>query len=456
MIADIVVAGAGPGGMAAAIEAARSGASVLVVEARDQIGGNAARSTGYMAFLGSELQREAGVTDSEELFMSDLEKEVASQSERYGIFFDEELTRMVVRGSTDTYRLLRELGVGFNRFIPRPLQHSANRMIDVDDVNRFRTSFEPELARLGIEVMYNTRAERLVVEDGQLAGLAVRPARAGGESPRADEQREVLRAGAVVLATGGYQANHSLRQHYQPAFLANGPYLGLDTCRGDGHLMGQALGGELINMTMIPPLVIVGSALVEDCIAVNLEGRRFHDEAGPYDDRVAALLAQRDKRAYYICDGRTAREKGHLIEQMPGETVSCRTTAELAARIGCPAGELERTIQDWNALVVSGADRDPAFGRIVFPAHRTGLAESPFLAMPMIIGANFPAGGFRVTTSMEVRDVFGDVIPGLFAVGDCVGSINPASGLGGMHILGALTLGRVAGRAAARLVGKSV
>jgi succinate dehydrogenase/fumarate reductase flavoprotein subunit len=76
--------------------------------------------------------------------------------------------------------------------------------------------------------------------------------------------------------------------------------------------------------------------------------------------------------------------------------------------------------------------------------------------MPMVIGANFPAGGFRVTESMEVRDVFGEVVPRLFAVGDCVGGVNAASGLGGMHILGALTLGRIAGRAAARVAGKPV
>ena len=66
----------------------------------------------------------------------------------------------------------------------------------------------------------------------------------------------------------------------------------------------------------------------------------------------------------------------------------------------------------------------------------------------MVVGINFPAGGFRVSPRMEVADVHGRVIPGLFAVGDCVGGVNPAVGLGGIHISSALTLGRVAGRAA--------
>jgi succinate dehydrogenase/fumarate reductase flavoprotein subunit len=51
---------------------------------------------------------------------------------------------------------------------------------------------------------------------------------------------------------------------------------------------------------------------------------------------------------------------------------------------------------------------------------------------------------------MQVVDVFGAAIPGLYAAGDCVGGLNPVSDLGGIHICGGLTLGRVAGAAAAR------
>ena len=107
-------------------------------------------------------------------------------------------------------------------------------------------------------------------------------------------------ARGVVLATGGYQSNPRLRQRYQPEFVARAPYLGVDTCRGDGHLMGQAVGGDLINMTFVPPLVIVSSSVVEDAIAVNAAGERFHDEAGPYEERVERLHAQPGRRARYV------------------------------------------------------------------------------------------------------------------------------------------------------------
>jgi predicted oxidoreductase len=67
----------------------------------------------------------------------------------------------------------------------------------------------------------------------------------------------------------------------------------------------------------------------------------------------------------------------------------------------------------------------------------------------MVIGVNFPAGGFRTTSELAVVDVDGAPIPGLWAAGDTVAGVNPCLGLGGIHICSALTLGFVAGAAAA-------
>lgn len=434
---DVLVLGAGPGGMAAAVEAARAGAEVVVVEAGERIGGNAARSTGYLAFLDSALQRQEGISDSEDAFLTDALNEVALQQERFGIVFDVDLTRAVVRGSTDTYRFLTELGFTFNRFIRRPLQHTVDRMIDVADTALFTTCFERAFEDLGVRVLTRTRAVDLILDTGRVAGAVLDPAA---------EVR--TRGGGVVLATGGYQANPALRQRYQPAYLATTPYLGLDTCRGDGHVLGQAVGGDLVNMTMIPPLVMVASAFVEESIAVNLEGRRFHDEAGPYDDRVAALHAQPQRLGFYVCDGDVLARKGSLVEQMPQPARTAPTLAGLAAEIGCDAANLEATVARWNRTVAASEQHDADFGRVIFPDDRRGIVAPPFAAVPMVVGINFPAGGFRVSPRMEVADVRGRVIPGLFAVGDCVGGVNPAAGLGGMHICSALTLGRIAGRAA--------
>lgn len=436
--ADVVVVGAGPGGCSAAVEAARDEQRVVLVEAGDEIGGNAARSTGYLAFADFAMQEQAGISDDPEAFLADMLAEVERQSDRYGIIFDEQLAALYAARSAEAYRFLTDLGIGFRRFIPRPRQHLVDRMVDCEDVRTFTTAFARELDRLGVEVRLRTRARQLLTTNGRVTGIVLED-EAG--------QHTELRADSVVLAAGGYQANPELRRRYQPEHLATTPYLGVDTDRGDGHLMGQAVGGDLINMTMIPPLIMVASAFVERAIAVDRRGTRFHDEAGPYLERVDALLARPERRAHYVYDRRLAQDAAHLIAQMPEPSVSADSLEELAVAIGCAPTGLREAVEGWNRAVAAG--QDPQFGRVVLPADGTGIVEPPFHAVPMSVGINFPAGGFRVTTAMQVIDVFGAAIPGLYAAGDCVGGVAPAIGLGGIKIAAAVTLGRVAGAAAA-------
>jgi len=197
---------------------------------------------------------------------------------------------------------------------------------------------------------------------------------------------------------------------------------------------------------MIPPLIMVGSALVEESIAVNLEGERFHDEAGPYDYRVDRLAMQTARLAWYIFDDRTFRSKKQLIDEMPEKPVSELTLEGLANKLGCAPQCLTESVAEWNSLVVSSDLKDPQFGRVIFPDPRIGIVEAPFHASRMVVGINFPAGGFRVSNSMQVLNVYGEPISNLFAVGDCAGGLGPVIGMGGMRITPALSLGRIAGR----------
>ena len=431
--ADVIVVGGGPGGMAAALEAANCGSSVILIEADTQIGGNAARSTGYLAFQNFDMQAQEDIHDNAEIFVQDMVAEIARQNEKYGITFDEDLARLFSEESSDTYAWLCDLGFEFNRFLPRPKQHSVNRMVDVKDTTMFTSLFEKALNEAGVEVITETRVRRLLTVNSSVVGVET------------DTASYTAHRG-VLLATGGYQANPQIRIKYQPEIMASTPYLGTEHDVGDGHIMGQAVGGDLINMTMIPPLIMVGSALVEESIAVNLEGERFHDEAGPYDYRVDQLAKQRDRLAWYIFDDRTFRSKKQLIDEMPENPISELTLEGLASQLGCDGHALNKCVEEWNSLVTSTESKDPKFGRVIFPDPRVGIVEQPFHASRMIVGINFPAGGFRVSSDMQVLNVYGEAISNLFAVGDCAGGLGPVIGMGGMRITPALTLGRVAGR----------
>ena len=210
--------------------------------------------------------------------VSDARAEVERQRELYGIVWDEALTRLYAARSAAVYRFLRKYGVSFERLIERPLQHTVHRMAKLDDTFALRPAYQKAFDERGVTVHLQTRGTQLVTEAGRVTGILA-------EDAKGIRRHYAARRG-VVLTTGGYQAGAKLRRRYQPEHLALTPYLGVSTCRGDGHLMGQSVGGDLINMTMVQPLVMVASSFVEDAIAVNLSGERFHDEAGPYDDRV--------------------------------------------------------------------------------------------------------------------------------------------------------------------------
>ena len=207
----MLVVGAGPGGCAAAVEAARAGAAVVVLEASPAIGGNAARSTGYLAFLDFPMQHEAGIADSEERFVGDILREVASQQERYGIVFDAWRAEQFVREVRDLWGFLADLGFAFNRFIPRPTQHTADRMVDVSDTTMFTTCFERAFADLGVEVRTGTRATRLLESEGRVVGAAAgdvggaRAARRGARGRRLPGQP----GGAAALPAGA-PGDHAL------------------------------------------------------------------------------------------------------------------------------------------------------------------------------------------------------------------------------------------------------
>ena len=415
---DVVIVGAGPAGMAAAASAAEAGASVVVLESDNCIGGNAIRSNGYLAFVGDD--------DSMEAFVADAYAAYRSAADRYGLVWDEAAVRKFAVHSAKTYRILTGRRVRFSRIVSRP-EHSVDRIHAVVDA-----------------AMFGVRADRLIVEDGRVAG--VNGHRMDADGSNAATPLVVRAASAVVLATGGFQAGYRLREHYEPIAEAHLPYYGTPNCRGDGHVMGAAVGGDLVNMTYLPSTVLAPSTVAENAIAINDAAMRFHDETGSFAQRVAALHAE--GHAWYVLDEAAAYSQSRLIDQMPLPHVHAGSVAELACAIGVPADQLAATVDRWNNFLASPAGADPQFGRTALPEGRRPIGTA-LVAVPMVEGVNFSCGGFRTTGRMQVINVFGEAIPGLYAAGDTTAGLNAAAGMMGLHISGAFTQGRIAGRAAA-------
>jgi fumarate reductase flavoprotein subunit len=91
----------------------------------------------------------------------------------------------------------------------------------------------------------------------------------------------------------------------------------------------------------------------------------------------------------------------------------------LAKKMGVPSDNLKRTIELYNSFAQQKHDgqfaKDPKYLRVV--------ATPPFFAVearPMALGT---LGGAKVTQDMQVLSTHGNVIPGLYAVGNDAGGM---------------------------------
>ena len=101
---DLIIVGAGISGLCAALEAARSGANVTVIEGWSVFGGHAVMSSGMVCFVGTPEQEASHVSDSPELACSDFL--------RFGEDANGEWVRSYAQNSRpEVYDWLRQLGM---------------------------------------------------------------------------------------------------------------------------------------------------------------------------------------------------------------------------------------------------------------------------------------------------------------------------------------------------------
>jgi succinate dehydrogenase/fumarate reductase flavoprotein subunit len=276
---------------------------------------------------------------------------------------------------------------------------------------------------------------------------------------------ETIGVDAVILATGGFDWDSGLRDSWHPpAQHATGAPPGNT---GDGLRIACRAGAATDNLSQgwwMPMLAVPDEevdgrpyyrSLIRERAAprqimVNRAGRRFTDEASPYNDVGKAMHADGNDPAYMIFDaGFLARytlpgiPQGASADQVPGWVARAATPRELAMRIGVDPGGLERTIAEWNSGCEAG--HDPAFGRGNSPYDRYGgdpgaepspnlgpLTDPPFYAVRVLAGTIGTKGGPVTDVNGVVLTDSGAPVPGLYAVGNAgafwTGDAYPAPG----------------------------
>jgi succinate dehydrogenase/fumarate reductase flavoprotein subunit len=530
---DVLVLGSGAAGLTAALSAAVEGARVSVFEKAELLGGTTALSGGTIWIPDNQPARAAGIQDSRAsgleylrslsygLILPELAEALVDRGPEYVDFIHEhtELRFQLVEGYPDYHperagglpRGGRSIEVGLVGLAD--LGEWAHRVAGVPSRLLIRETplgggtgvLPPELLaereragaeglgrglvagllgaclRRGVDVFTGSRGRRLLTEDGVVTGVEI-------ETPAGVD---AVPAGAVVLATGGFE--------YDPALVRDflrGPVtrpLGAPTNTGDGLRMAMRVGAQLGNMreawwapaVSFPGVRRDGGAngllasrdrALPGSIMVNGYGRRFANEAanynafgGAFHQLDASRFEYPNLPGYLIFDQSVVDRFGVLGggpgTPAPGWVTRADTLGALAAALGLPAGQVEATVAAFNARARAGVDPDfgrgeSAFDR--FPGGRTLDPDSPSSTLGPVETAPFygvrvessllgTKGGPRTDRDGRVLDVDGEVIPGLYAAGNVMASpTGMVYGGAGATLAVAGVWGMSAGRAAVR------
>jgi 3-oxo-5alpha-steroid 4-dehydrogenase len=470
---DVLVIGAGMAGASAALAAADAGARVLVIDRGGPLTCTSAMSGGHFYLGGGTPVQVATGWDDSPAEMAKYLHEVSPEC-------DPEKIRLYTEGSVEHFGWLESLGFRFERSYypekavvqpgtqglmftgnekawpiseiarPAPRGHKPPVVGDLGGGSMVVTLALQRLADRGVEVRYDTAATRLVVG----AGSEVTGARW-----RRFEQDGAIRAGAVVIAAGGFVLNPEMVQEYAPrlaALFRRGMPLGNPGDDGLGIRLGESVGGVADQMEgafFTAPLYPPGDLLKG--IAVNRLGQRFVNE-DVYHSRLSAFVFdQPDQVAYLILDARTMAQPQYRFQPLID---GWETIAEMEAGLDLPTGALGATMASYNKAAADG--QDPQFhkdGQYVVP-----LDEGPWGAYNLTPGAcfyaGFSCGGLRVDPDGRILRPDGSAVPGGYAAGACASNL-ATDGRGyssGTQLGEASFFGRRSGRHAARLAASRV
>lgn len=484
-----MVVGAGNAALCAALSAHEQGARVLVLEAapREQRGGNSRFSGGIFRFAHDGLDHLRPLLTEEGARWADRVTVAPYEPQRFAADIDlvcqgrsdPELFSTLIETSYDTMAWMQGHGVRWELVVDKlfdPAKIPAGETYAVPPGGAVRATNEGiglmydlfnAVEQAGIEVRYDSPVQELLFEGSRCVGAKVRDAEGFTE----------LRAGAVVLGSGGFESNPELRLRY----LGEG--WDLVKVRGTRFNMGHVLMNALASGAApsghwggahASPLDAhapdVGELSLTDrmsrysypyCLLVDRDGKRFVDEGEDevwltYAKTGWAIRAQQGARAWQIFDQRTI----HLLEPRysTGIPVEADTLEDLAAKLGISADGLRATVDEFNAACGDDAGFDPF--------HKDGLRTAapdqpvksnwgqpvdhpPYVAYAVTCGITFTYGGLKIDRRARVQDTVGRPMGGLYATGEIAGGFFYHNYAAGSGLMRGATFGRIAGREAA-------
>ncbi len=402
---DVLVVGSGGAGVAAAVEAAKNGASVVVIS-KEPVGyGDTRLSLGVMS---TGVDTEAG--DSEQQFTRDMIEGGARLN-------NPELVRVLVGEAMQATVAYEDYGHIFDRdgegkmkrMPVAPGGHSAPRAVGGPGYGiQMGQALRAAAARSSIEVLEDTVCSELLLYDGEVAGAVALQMKTG--------RPVAVVARSTVIATGGAGALFYPHTDCQPSVA------------GDGYALALKAGAELVDMEqvqLIPfalthPRSLIGVVVGEPVIA------------GPF----GRLL---DCRGDLVLDNMMNMTRAEVANVMM-EAIERGGATEHGGLLLDLKPNIDSEIGEFYSTAVKAAA-----GEFLRPLRRAyGRRAADFLEpWDVLPSVHYFMGGIRTDEHCRSR------VRGLYACGQVQGGVMGGNRLGSTSLTEIVVFGKRAGKTAA-------
>ncbi len=448
---DMVIIGAGGGGLMAAHYAQELGLKAVVLEKLQFVGGSSALCGGSISVANTLPQQEKGIEDSDELFVAEMLKVGKNKNDPALVEAHVKSIRKVfdfiygtLGAKPDTIRAVSGMSV------PRAhLYYPPSKLI--------QKIYNYVKDRQKVPFYFQCPAKRLIWQNGRISGVL---AQKNGKPFYVKANKGVL------IATGGFQYNKSLMAKYNPLMAKVTPAGGKGST-GDGLLMAQAYGADVLDTNYIKATFGYQRtshpnslhAYYMGSIIVNHSGERFVDESISYKLLSDAALGQPDDFTFQLFDEKVRREMSAQAKRFAEildvdelkagkDTPYCfcgQTIEEVAKKAGVDPERLKATVTQYNSDVEKGLDSQ--FGRSSLTSGYGKMKKidtPPFFLYPSVPRCIATYCGVKIDPYARVIDVFGAPIPGLYACGEVTGGVHGAAYMTGTAFGKAFSFGRLA------------
>jgi fumarate reductase flavoprotein subunit len=470
MTYDVVVVGGGFAGLSAAYNASTQGASTLLIDKMPVLGGNSQINGGvyasYTSKIADDLYTKLGLQPDT------AEKHIEDTIKGGDYMGDIKLVKNFVYGSPVMLNMLLDNGLQVRESITRPGGHYGYRTyttingIGADIV----TVQKKMLEKTSTEVMLNTKMTQIYREttgEQRVIGIKIETK---------DGVKNVKAEKGVILTTGGFSGNVEMRSKHVPALTADLPTTNHVGATGEGLIMAQEVGANTTQMSYIQlyPFanpnngvldayaVIPFSGPSSGIVYVDVNGERYVNEGERRDVCSRAAQESGGFPTFSIFGQDIVDKAGFITESqlksgMEAERIfKADTLEELAEIINAHqykeqsinmSGEtLKATIDTHNGYIDAG--KDPDFGKVIDKGVMLKTDKGPYYAIPQWPSVHHTMGGLTITERTEVQDIWGKVIPGLYAAGEVTGGVHGTNRLGSNAIPDAMVHGYIAAEVA--------